>query len=47
MAAFGLSLVAALSLQRARDFERPESVEELAVAEGAGAGSVPGIESDT
>jgi EmrB/QacA subfamily drug resistance transporter len=44
MVAFALSLVAALSLQRARDFHLPGSVEESVVAEGAGAGLLPGVE---
>jgi MFS family permease len=46
MVAFALSLVAALSLQRARDFVRPDDVEELVVPEGAGAGSVSGPEAE-
>jgi EmrB/QacA subfamily drug resistance transporter len=46
MVAFALSLAAALSLQRARDFERPDGVQELAVAGGADAGPAPGVEAD-
>jgi hypothetical protein len=47
MVAFALSLVAALSLQRARDFVPPDDAEELVVAEGAGAGSVSGTEAES
>jgi MFS family permease len=46
-AAFALSLVAALSFQRARDFEPLDAGEEVVVVEGVGAGSAPGIEADS
>jgi EmrB/QacA subfamily drug resistance transporter len=44
MVAFALSLVAALSLKRARDSDQPVAGEESSVAECAEAGSVPAVE---